>query len=436
MSDEERIYVTYAIETPLTLDIAAEAMAGEQSTGTFTTVPGQTAELLERFAARVESVVPEGSSATPSLHLARPPVTGRDRFERGEVMISFNAENSGSSLPILLSTIAGNLFELNELTGIRLRKLEVPDKVAAGYAGPQFGVNGTRALAGVHGRPLLGTIIKPSVGLSPEQTAHLVSELVDSGLDFLKDDELLGSPPSSPLGKRVARVMEVIEKAADRNGRKAMFAFNITADIDQMLRNHDAVVAAGGTCVMVSINSVGTGAFARLREHSVLPIHAHRNGWGMLTRHPMLGMDFSVYQQIWRILGADHLHVNGLQNKFWESDDSVVDSINACLTPSSDGRRVMPVVSSGQWGGQAPETFRRTRTVDLIYLAGGGIIGHPMGPRAGVAAIRQAWDAALADEALTDAAARHQELRESLRYFGGRSDSTSMALDSEGKDQD
>ena len=104
----------------------------------------------------------------------------------------------------------------------------------------------------------------------------------------------------------------------------------------------------------------------------------------MLTRHPLLGIDFPAYQKLWRLAGVDQIHVNGIQNKFWESDDSVVRSIEACLNQWQMAYSVLPVVSSGQWGGQAFETWRRTKTVDLLYMAGGGIMAHPMGPAAGV----------------------------------------------------
>ena len=112
-------------------------------------------------------------------------------------------------------------------------------------------------------------------------------------------------------------------------------------------------------------------------------------------------MEFTAYQKLWRLAGVDHLHVNGLKNKFCESDESVVRSIKACLTPMFGGYLIMPVVSSGQWGGQAPETYRQTHTLDLMYLAGGGILAHPGGPAAGVTAIRQAWEAAVRGIALT-----------------------------------
>jgi len=128
-----------------------------------------------------------------------------------------------------------------------------------------------------------------------------------------------------------------------------------------------------------------------LRRGCALPIHGHRNGWGMYSRHPLLGVEYPAWQKLWRLAGADHLHVNGLHNKFWEPDDSVVRGIEACRTPMfRPDDTAMPVISSGQWGGQAPETYRLTSTTDLMYVAGGGIMAHPMGPAAGLRGVQQA----------------------------------------------
>jgi ribulose-bisphosphate carboxylase large chain len=413
----DRIIAEYLVETPKTLAAAAESMAGEQSTGTFTRVPGETDELRERFAARVESVEELEPAAAPSLPGAAIP-KDQKVFQRGRVQISFPLESMGPNLPVILSTVAGNLFELRYLSGLRLLDIEFPQALAANFPGPQFGITGTRRLTGVHDRPIIGTIVKPSIGLTPQATADLVKTLGEAGIDFIKDDELMANPPHSPLAERVKAVMRIVNELADRTGRKVMFAFNISDQLDRMLEHHDAVVAAGGSCVMVSLNSVGVAAVDHLRRRSSLPIHGHRNGWGMFTRHPALGMEFTAYQKIWRLAGVDQLHVNGLKNKFCEADESVVRSIKACLTPMMGGYTVMPVVSSGQWGGQAPETYRQTNTLDLMYLAGGGILAHPSGPAAGVAALRQAWEAAAAGITLEDFARDHSELRQSLEFYG------------------
>ncbi len=418
---DDRILAKYLVETPYPVEEAAEALAGEQSSGTFVQIPGETADLRDRFRARVENIEVLEAVATPSLPGSKIPADSPEpaRYRRARLTISWPLENMGMNLPTLLSTVLGNLTELREFSGIRLLDLELPRAFGEDLPGPQFGVEGTREFAGVYDRPIIGTIIKPSVGLSPEQTAELVHELAEAGIDFIKDDELMANPPHSPLERRVEAVMREINEVADRTGKKVMYAFNITDEPEAMLRHHETVARAGGTCVMVSLNSVGLAGVMHLRRHSELPIHGHRNGWGMFTRFPYLGMDFTAYQKLWRLAGVDHLHVNGLQNKFWESDDSVVKSIKTCLTPMfGKDDRVVPVISSGQWGGQAPETYQRTRTVDVMYLAGGGIMAHPGGPAAGLTAIRQAWEAAVEGVPLEKYAEDHLELMRSLEKFG------------------
>lgn len=420
----DRVYARYQIETAYPLHQAAAIMAGEQSSGTFVRVPGETDQLRERHAARVESVVELDCTSVPSLPGAGLPkgFVGTPLYRRAEVWLSWPLENMGPSLPNLLATVAGNLFELKPFSGLRLLDVKFPEAFLDRYPGPQFGVAGTRRLSGVERLPLVGTIIKPSVGLSPAQTAELVRRLAEAGIDFIKDDELQADGPHCPFRERLAAVMRVINDHAQRTGKKVMYAFNITGEIDEMLQRHEQVVAAGGTCVMVSLNSVGLAGVAHLRRYSAVPIHAHRNGWGMFSRHPQLGMSYVAYQKFWRLAGVDHMHVNGLRNKFCEDDDSVIVSARECLTPMfgrpGRGCEVMPVFSSGQWAGQVPETYRRLASTDLIYACGGGIMAHPGGIAAGVASVRQAWEAAIAGVSLEQYAQSHAELAQALAKFG------------------
>jgi ribulose-bisphosphate carboxylase large chain len=423
-STDARVRATYLIETAYDLAGAAAAMAGEQSTGTFIRLPGETDDLLERYAARVEAITELEPVPAPSLPGAgRPKSTGSQPiYRRARVELSWPLANMGPSLPNLLATIAGNLFELKQFSGVRLLDFSLPSAFASAYPGPQFGIRGTRQLAGVYDRPLVGTIIKPSVGLSPAETAALTRKLCEGGIDFIKDDELQANGPHCPLEERVRAVMQVINDHADRTGKKVMYAFNITDDLDRMLHHHDTVLAAGGSCVMVSLNSCGLVGLGALRRHSQLPIHAHRNGWGYLSRSPALGFDYVAWQKFWRLAGVDHMHVNGLRNKFSEADDSVIASARACLAPMFDGTapgfEVMPVFSSGQWAGQVSDTYQAVRSVDLIYACGGGIVAHPGGVAAGVASIRQAWEAAVAGRTLQSAAETHVELRQALEQYG------------------
>jgi ribulose-bisphosphate carboxylase large chain len=416
----DRITATYRIETPLAIAQAAEVLAGEQSSGTFVAVPGETDELRHRFGARVEQITEHETVDSPSLPGARSKGGESGKFRRGEVVVSWSVENVGVNLPTLVSTLQGNLYELSQFSGLKLMDLSIPDSLARHFRGPRFGVEGTRKLTAVPGgRPLIGTIIKPSVGLAPQQTAALVKTLAEAGIDFVKDDELMANPPHSPFDARVEAVMRVINAHADRTGKKVMYAFNISDELEMMRRHYDTIRAAGGTCAMISLNSVGLVAAKRICDLGELAIHGHRNGWGMLNRHPWLGIEFPAYQKLWRLAGVDQLHVNGIANKFWEDDDSVVRSIASCLDATLLNKRVLPVVSSGQTGLQAPETFRRTQTIDLLYMAGGGIMAHPSGPAAGVAALRQCWEAAVAGVSLEQFARTHSELREQLEKFGG-----------------
>jgi ribulose-bisphosphate carboxylase large chain len=418
-----RIHARYLVETGAGLDRAAATMAGEQSTGTFVALPGETPELHARNGGRVESVRELAADVPPSLS---GPV-GEGRIVRGEVELSFPLDNVGTSLPNLLAMVAGNLFELRELSGIRIVDLVLPPEFGAAHPGPAFGIPGTRDIAGVHGRPIVGTIVKPSVGLSPGETGALAGDLARAGLDFIKDDELQANGPHSPFEERLDAVLGELRRAADETGTMPIYAANVSDELDAMLRHVDLVAERGGNCVMVNVNAIGIVALRAVRQRSTLPIHAHRTGWGALTRSPALGFSFAVWQQLWRLAGADHLHVNGLRNKFWEPDDSVLASARAVLTPINGGPAAMPVFSSGQSAGQAADTYAALGTPDLLYLCGGGIMAHPDGIRAGAASIRQAWDAALAGLPIEFSAADHPELRRALEFFAPRPDPRSAS---------
>jgi ribulose-bisphosphate carboxylase large chain len=418
----DRIYARYFIETAFPLEQTATTIAGEQSTGTFLRVPGETDELRERFSARVESITEGEPAAAPSLPGSGTPKVWDGVRRTAEVALSWPLHNLGPSLPNLLATVAGNLSELQAFSGLRLLDLDLPPAFLDAYQGPQFGVAGTRAFTGVQGRPLIGTILKPSIGMSPSETAAQVRLLAEAGIDFIKDDELQSDGPHCPFTDRTTAVLRVLRDYAGRSGRRVMYAANLTGELDQMLRRHDHLVAQGGTCMMVSMNSIGLPAMTALRRHSQLAVHGHRNGWGMLGRSPAIGMSFIAFQKLWRLAGIDHTHVNGLSNKFCESDDSVIASARACLTPMFPapfpGCEIMPVFSSGQSARQAPGTFRALGSSDLIYAAGGGILGHPLGPAAGVRSLHQAWEAATLGIPLTTYAAVHPELAAALQTFG------------------
>jgi ribulose-bisphosphate carboxylase large chain len=414
---------TYLIETPLEPAQVAEVMAGEQSCGTFTRVLGETDELRERARATVDAIEELESVPSPSLPnalLERKSNPGP--WRRARITLSFPIANVGANLPTLASTVSGNLYDLGETTGLRLETLHLPDTYRAQFDLPTHGISGTRRVTGVAQGALVGTIIKPNVGLSSAQTATLVAQLCAAGVDFIKDDEVCANPVHAPLAERVPAVMAVVRAHQQRTGKHVMVAFNITDETDAMRDHADLVEHEGGSCVMASLNWCGFSALQTLRRHTPLALHGHRNGYGALSRHPLLGMSFQAYQTLWRLTGVDHMHVHGLQGKFSQADDEVVASAQDCLTlmTTTVDDRVMPAFSSGQWAGTVHATWAAVDTDDLLFMSGGGILAHPAGPAGGVVSIRQAWAAARTGTPLAQHAQHHPELAQALAFFGSK----------------
>jgi 3-oxoisoapionate-4-phosphate decarboxylase len=405
------IRVTYRLETPGNVEALAIKIASDQSTGTFTELPGETADVRARCAASVVKITPLPSSTSPSI-----PDPSPGPFNRADVEIAYPLEAVGTDIAALMTITIGGVFAVRGLTGVRVMDIDFPSEWDC-HPGPQFGVQGTRKLTGVSDGPIIASIIKPSLGLLPDETTEIIKRLCEAGVDFIKDDEKLMSPGYSSLEARVKSIMPVILEHEQKTGKKVMYAFGISsADPELMMRNHDVVLSHGGNAAVININSIGYGGMTYLRRRSGLCLHAHRNGWDILTRHPGLGMQFKPYQKIWRMLGVDQFQINGIRAKYWESDDSFVQSFADVTTPIfRESDTALPVVCSGQWGGQAVETYEKTgRTLDLMYLGGGGIHGHPMGAASGVAAIRQAWEAAKEGVTLQAKAKEHPELAAAL----------------------
>jgi ribulose-bisphosphate carboxylase large chain len=373
--------------------------------------------LRDRAAAQVENITPTGTAAMPAL----PTRKIGSRYERGLVTVSWPLDNFGVSLPTLLSTLAGNLFELAELSAVRLVDIDLPADFAAHHPGPQFGVSGTRQIMGGHDGPLIGTILKPSVGLGPSETAELVKTLVEAGIDFIKDDELQANGPHCPFKPRLAAVMRVINQHADKTGKKVLYAANITDEIDQMWRNLETMQAHKASCAMVCLHSIGLPGLRAVRNHSAVLIHGHRAGWGLFSRSPDIGVGFTVMQKLWRLAGVDHLHVNGLANKFTESDCIVAQSARSVQQPvlrqGDPFKLAMPVYSSAQTIWQIGPARDLLGNDDFIFCSGGGIMSHPDGVDQGVIALREAAKAARLGVALEDFVAKGTPLYRAMHAF-------------------
>jgi ribulose-bisphosphate carboxylase large chain len=381
---------------PSGIDIceAAGGVAAESSIGTWTELSTVKPYVL-KLAARVFSI--EGRSVKIAYPL--------ELFELG-------------SMPNILSSVAGNVFGLKALENLRLNDIVFPLELIQSFKGPKYGVEGIQRLLRVNDRPLVGTIIKPKLGLKTVDHAKVAYDAWVGGCDIVKDDENLGSQKFNPFEDRLARTLESRDKAERETGEKKVYMVNVTAETNEMLRRAESVVSHGGEYVMIDILTCGFAALQTFRDQDFdLIIHAHRAGHAAFTKNPKHGISMRVVAKVARILGVDQLHVGTVVGKMCETREEVMENRGALTMNLGGLKRVLPVASGGLHPGLVPaliEFFGK----DFVIQAGGGIHGHPEGTVAGARAMRQAVDATLLGLSLVAYAKKHKELEVALETWG------------------
>jgi len=383
----------YAEPRGISMEEAAGGIAAESSVGTWTELT--TAKpYVEKLAAHVFSI--EGNCVKIAYPI--------ELFEFG-------------NMPNILSSVAGNVFGLKALKNLRLNDVELPAELVKTFKGPLFGVEGIRKLLKVSERPFVGTIIKPKLGLKTKDHALVAYEAWVGGCDIVKDDENLSSQRFNPFEERVVKTLESRDRAEEETGERKVYMANITAETDTMLKRAEFVLAHGGEYVMVDILTCGFSALQTLRDQNYeLVIHAHRAGHAAFTKNPKHGIAMRPIAKVSRIIGVDQLHVGTVVGKMSETEQEVLENVEACKMPMSGLKPVMPVASGGLHPRLVPalmEIFGK----DFVIQAGGGIHGHKDGTCAGAAAMRQAVDAAMEGAQLEEHAETHKELKVALELW-------------------
>lgn len=392
--EETDVVCTFYIEPEgISIKEAAGGVAAESSVGTWTELT--TAKpYVEKLAAHVFSI--DGNT----IRIAYP-------------VELFEARN----MPNILSSVAGNVFGLRVLRNLKLNDIELPSEIVRSFKGPQFGIRGIRELLNIYDRPLVGTIIKPKLGLKTADHAKVAYDAWVGGCDVVKDDENLSSQAFNPFEDRLAETLGSRDKAEEETGERKVYMVNITAETQEMVRRAESVLKNGGEYVMVDILTCGFAALQTLREQGFkFVIHAHRAGHAAFTKNPKHGISMRVISKVARIIGVDQLHVGTVVGKMFETREEVAENCEALKMEMNTLKQVLPVASGGLHPALVPalmEFFGK----DFVIQAGGGIHGHKGGTVAGAKAMRQAVDATLEGIPLDEYARTHEELKVALQTW-------------------
>ena len=340
------------------------------------------------------------------------------------------------NMPGLLASIAGNIFGMRRVKGLRLEDVYLPRKFLDGFKGPSKGIEGVRNIFKVYDRPIVGTVPKPKVGYTPEELERLAYDTLVGGMDYIKDDENLVSPSYCRFEARAKVIMKVIDKVEKETGERKVWFANITADIREMERRLKLVADYGNPYVMVDVVITGWAALTYIRdlaEEYGLAIHAHRAMHAAFTRNPYHGISMYVLAKLYRVIGVDQIHIGTPEVGKLEAKTKDVIRYARILRekvfkPDPDDdfhleqdmhhiKPALPVSSGGLHPGTLPEVVR-VLGKDLVIQVGGGVVGHPDGPRAGAAAVRQALEAISKGVPLDEYAETHKELKRALEKWG------------------
>ncbi|MEM3736693.1 MAG: type III ribulose-bisphosphate carboxylase [Candidatus Bathyarchaeia archaeon] len=377
----------------LSLEEAAGGVAAESSVGTWTELG-----TMREYAWKLHATVFE--------------------IKGNHVTIAYPAELfEKSNMPNILSSIAGNVFGLAALKNLRLVDIQIPRELVKSFKGPRYGIEGIRRILKVPKRPLVGTIIKPKLGLNPGDHAEVAYEAWSGGCDIVKDDENLASQRFNRFATRLRETLRRRDRAEKETGERKMYLVNITAETEEMLRRAQLVKDSGGEYVMIDILTCGFASVQTLRDMNLgLVLHGHRAGHAAFTRNPKHGISMRVISRIGRIIGLDQLHVGAAVGKMSEERDEVLENVQALKGELYGLKRVLPVASGGLHPRLVPSLVEIFGN-DVVIQAGGGIHGHKDGTYAGARAMRQAIDATVEGITLAEYANSHGELRAALNTW-------------------
>jgi len=407
---KEDLVVEYYLEpNRLPLKKVAEMIAGESSIGSWDKIQTLTPKIAKKL--------------KPSIFYVRNNI----------VKIAYTSELfEKGNMPGILSSIGGNIFGMRAVKNLRLEDIEFPQSIVKSFKGPYFGVNGIRNILGVKKRALIGTIVKPKVGLNAKEHANVAYDSWRGGLDLVKSDENLTSMKFNKFEDRVIKTLEMKDKAEGETGEKKIYVENVTSEANEMVRRAEFIKKQGGNCAMIDIIVAGWSSLQTLREANLgLIIHAHRSGHGMFTENLKHGMSMLAVAKISRLIGVDQIHIGAIFGKMKGGAKEVKyigEEIENNFIMKRDKEHILEqkwwnikptfsICSGGLYPGALPKLIS-TMGDNIICQAGAGVHAHPLGTEAGARAMRQALDAYYEQVDLKDYAKDNKELDVAVKRWG------------------
>jgi ribulose-bisphosphate carboxylase large chain len=309
-----------------------------------------------------------------------------EKTNEGFVDIAFplaNIDWIDDGINHLICQLMGGHTDINIVERCRLVGLVLPEHIKNLFKGPKFGITGMRKLTGSLDKPLLGGILKPKVIQNRIILEDMVRELIDGGVDFIKEDEIMSNVPHLPLDKRVDVVANLLSKV----NYKLVFCHTINADPHNILDRCKRVKELGGNGVHINILG-GLGVYNSVRRLDLpLYIHLQSSGQKLLTdiRNPY-SISWPVICQLATMMGVDTIQTGMIGG--YSNDDP--NEIFQCINILRAGN-TLPALSCGFHPGMV-EWVTSEVGVDYLANSGGAIHGHPGGTLAGARAMRQAVD--------------------------------------------
>ena len=407
--EQNYVIATYYIKLPKETDVfkKASTLAIGQTIGTWIPIPGITDEIREKYMGKVVNIFD-----VPSLDLA----TQIDTNEREYIIqIAYPAVNFSTDLPLMITSLLGN--DASTSAQVKLLDIEFPEKYASEFEGPSYGSEGIRKFAGIQERPILLNMIKPCTGLTPKEGAKIFYETALGGVDFIKDDELLGNPPYSKPEERVREYKKAAEAAYEETGERVKYFVNVTSGAGEILENIRRVEEAGADGIMVNFAAVGYSVLKEVTEATKLPVLGHAAGSGMFYEGVLNGMSSPLAAgKLARLAGADIVMVNTPYGGYPLNHQKYMQTVAQLVLPFYHLKPSMPSIGGGVHPGMV-EKYIGEVGKDIVLAAGGAVQGHPGGAAAGARAMRQAIDIVMSGADFEEAAKEKEELCIALKMW-------------------